>query len=86
MSNEEYAIELEAELTNIFKEGCKNKNVLQYGIAIKNKNDELKAVDQGFPETKLVLLYKKGLPQKIEVARDKLGKEKYNTLIFQTYL
>jgi hypothetical protein len=80
LSNEEYAIELEAELTNIFKEGCKNKNVLQYGIAIKNKNDELKAVDQGFPETKLVLLYKKGLPQKIEVARDKLGKVKYNTL------
>ena len=80
LSNEEYAIELEAQLTNIFRKGCKEKNILQYGVAIKNKNDELKAIDKGFDEKKLVLLYKKGLPYKVEVVSVKLDKPKYNTL------
>jgi hypothetical protein len=79
-NSKEYALELEAKLSSIFKEGCANRNIIEYGVAIKNANDQLKAVDQGFSEEKLVLLYKKGLPMRLSVVTIKLSKKKYGTL------
>jgi 6-pyruvoyl-tetrahydropterin synthase len=79
-NNADYALEVEAKLTSIFTTGCSKINVIQYGVAIKTTNDELKALDQGFGEAKLVLLYKKGLPNKLNIVSIKLKKEKYNTL------
>jgi len=79
-SNKEFALELEAKLSSIFREGCQKRNIVEYGVAIKNANDQLKAVDQGFSDEKLVLLYKKGLPFKVTAVSIKLSKKKYGNL------
>ena len=79
-NNKEFALELEAKLSSIFKEGCQKRNIVEYGVAIKNANDQLKAVDQGFSDEKLVLLYKKGLPFKVTAVSIKLSKKKYGNL------
>ena len=77
-----YVIEIEAKIAAAYISGCSDKTVIEYGTSLKKLNDKLKTVGQPYDENKLISVYRKGLPQRLETVETKLQENEkiYNTL------
>ena len=76
-NTEDYALELESNIANAWKSGLRHKNIIEYGNFLLNNNNLLKEIGEGISEKKLVSIYRKGLPRRLEAQEIKLKDEKH---------
>ena len=81
-STEDYAQDIEGIINSAHRRGCKNHSVIQYGNFLKIKSDLLKEIGEEIPQSKLVRIYRKGLPKRLEALEINIKemKHKYTTL------